>query len=294
MTGFVVEFGRPCDGCPRAGEASGLHEVHVGGGQLLMVRLFQSWYPESIPRRAEELRNCLQANLALACVDQVCLLLERGAVPPLTHPKLRFRAVTTRPTYQDFFRWANELCVDRHDITAIANSDIYFDQTLRLLVEELQPHQCSALSRWDVRADGTAVLFDRNDSQDVWVFRGPVRKVVADYCVGIPRCDNRILFELRQAGYRVINPALTVRAMHLHAGLREEYPGELAGPFVPGPYEYLYPHNLLSLPALMQRKLAGTAHGAVWTVDWRLWRTYAPDRVLRRLLRRLIRRGRQL
>lgn len=253
-----------------------------------MVRLFQSWYPEPNLQRAEELRSCLTANLALECLDEVCLLLERGAVPPLQHPKLCCRSVPCRPTYQHFVCWANELVSSSLDITLIANSDIFLDQTLTLLNELLQTKQCAALSRWDVRPDGTAVLFDRNDSQDVWVFRGPIREIVADYCVGIPRCDNRIMFELRQAGYTVINPAMTVRAMHLHRGIRDEYPAELTGPFVPGPYEYLFPHNLLSLPQFLLRRFRGRTGGAGYHVDWRLLQRWRPDRVLRRFIRRML------
>lgn len=259
-----------------------------------MVRLLQSWYSESHPQRAEELNTCLANNLALECVDEVCLLLERGAMPALTHPKLRLRATRSRPTYRDFFLWANEMCSSSHDVTVVANSDLYFDQTLTLLEEMLQPEQCAAISRWDVISNGTAVLFDRNDSQDAWCFRGQIRPIVCDFCVGIPRCDNRILFELRQAGYQVINPAFSVRAFHLHAGQRNEYPGQIQGPHVPPPYAYLYPHNLLTLPQMLLYNLKHPHCRIGWRPDWRLLQRWSPLSLTRRLAKRVLRRAQLL
>ena len=213
-----------------------------------MVRLFTSYYRDRNDGRQAELIECLQRNLNLDAFDSVCLLLEGTESPFPDHPKLKTRPISYRPRYNDFFNWANEFVQSDSDASIIANSDIYFASSISALAKELSPEQCAALARWDVQPDGSARLFDRNDSQDVWVFRGKLRPVVADFCVGIPRCDNRILHELRSAGYEVINPAFSVRTFHLHAGSRGEYPGEIQGFHVDRPYAYLWPHNLLSLP----------------------------------------------
>jgi hypothetical protein len=220
-------------------------------------------------------------------IDQICLLQERQADPDFIHPKLTLHPIHRRPLYEDFFEIANQLCKSENDFSIIANSDIYFDGTLSAVVDHLKHSQCAALSRWDIQPNGHAVLFDRNDSQDAWIFRGPVRSVLGDFCVGIPRCDNRILHELRRAGYEVINPAFSIRALHLHSGPRAEYPIEINGSFAPPPYEYLFPSNLVSLPQFLYGRMLGQFSSVTWRVNPRFLRRLSPFERLRKLLKRV-------
>lgn len=251
-----------------------------------MIRLFTTSYKEPDDRRTAEYLQCLKNNLQNSLIDEICVLDEDSGVLPV-HQKVRTRSVSRRPTYHEFFQWINQLAAPS-DISIIANSDIYFDQTLKLLRSTLQRNTCAALSRWDILADGSCRLFDRNDSQDVWVFRGPVGSVICNFPLGVPRCDNRILHELRMAGYQVINPAFTIRTLHLHGGVRTEYVADPGGCFVPGPYAYLFPHNLLPLPQFLHCWLLGRTGGAGYHVDWRLLRRWRPDRVLRRFIGRML------
>ncbi len=258
----------------------------------MKTRLFTSWYPEKNPARREEILKCLRHNLESAVFEEVCLLLEGGAFPDISNDRLVVVEAQSRPTYEDFFSFANSRVTSTQDISVIANSDIYFDGSLSGLSETIGSDVCGALSRWDRVSNEpqTAALFDRSDSQDAWVFRGKIRPVVSDFCVGIPRCDNRILWELRQAGYEVINPAFSVRAYHLHAGQRSEYPAEIQGLHVPPPYAYLYPHNLMSLPRTILHNFRRPECRVAWRPDWRLLRKFAPWSLARRLARRLVQR----
>ncbi len=250
-----------------------------------MIRVFSSYYPERGGKRAAELFQCMERNLHLPEISALCLLLEQGAPPAPENPKLKTQSVSIRPSYDDFFRWANALVETPSDVSIIANSDIYFDDSILALAKSLKLNQCAALSRWDVQADQSLRLFDRNDSQDAWVFRGKIRPMNADFCVGIPRCDNRILYELRAAGYEVINPAFSVRACHLHIGERTEYPGQINGPHVEGPYEYLWPHNLMSLPATLLHNIKNPNTKLGWRFDWRRLRRTLPWRVFNKIKR---------
>ena len=211
------------------------------------------------------------------------LLEESDDAVSVTGNLVERRRFQRRPTYQDYFQWANECVSGNDEVSVIANSDIYFDKTLLTLARCLRPNQCAALSRWDVQPDGTSRLFDRNDSQDVWVFRGKIRPIVADFCMGIPRCDNRMLYELRAAGYEVINPAFSVKVFHLHAGERGEYPGQIDGMHVDPPYAYLWPHNLLSLPATLWHRLRHPDVPLGWRIDWRKLQRSLPWRAVKRL-----------
>ncbi|HBJ38091.1 MAG TPA: hypothetical protein DDZ51_25705 [Planctomycetaceae bacterium] len=234
-----------------------------------MIRLFTSLYPEKSETRRNELLTCLERNLANPAIGLVCLFLEGVESSFPFHEKLKVRSISHRPMYQDFFDWANELVQLNTDTSIITNSDIYFDHSIIAIAKSMSMGQCAALSRWNLGGDGSFQIFDRNDSQDVWVFKGKIRPVVSDYLMGVPRCDNRLLHELRRAGYEVSNPAFSVRAFHLHAGERTEYPENIDGPHVEGPYEYFWPHNLMSLPATVLHNMRHPDAKLGWRIDWR-------------------------
>lgn len=245
-----------------------------------MIRIFSSNYPEKNRVRRSELLTCFQKNVDLGSIGSHCILIENDSFSLPNHQKLKTRSIAYRPKYEDFFQWANELVESPQDISIIANSDIYFDATLLALANSLKPHQCAALSRWDVQADRSLRLFDRNDSQDAWIFRGKIRPMNAAVCVGILGCDNRILYELRTAGYEVINPAFSVRACHLHIKKRPEYPIEINGPRVDSPYAFLWPHNLMSLPQTIRHRWRHPEAKLGWRIDWRRLKRTLPGRVV--------------
>lgn len=251
-----------------------------------MIRLFTSFYPERNESRRREIVDCLERNLALWQIDRVCVLLERTP-SPIEHPKLETRTIDRRPNYEDFFHWTRELQTGADDLSIICNSDIHFDCSLVALWNQLSKTQCVALTRWDVASDGHARLLHRNDTQDSWIFRGPIRDVVANYPMGVPRCDNRMLYELKQAGYEVMNPAFSVRSYHLHAGPREEYVQDNMATFVEPPYAYLWPHNLCSLPATCMYNVLNSSGMIGWRIDGQRIRQSLPVRVLAGLMRRL-------
>jgi hypothetical protein len=245
------------------------------------ISLFTSLYCEKNNSRSTELLHCLKQNLSYPSIRSVKIYLEKTE-SPCESDKLLTRRIEYRPRYSDFIEWAN-LTANGETITIIANSDIYFDSSLDALAEKLRPHQCAALSRWDEQPDGTSKLFDRADSQDVWIFKGPIRSLDAAYLIGVPRCDNRFLYELRKAGYDVINPSFSVRAIHRHAGMRSEYPATIAGQYVPPPYAYLWPHNLLSLSSTLAYRYQNPSSALGWRFDWRKIYRSLPFRAVNKL-----------
>jgi hypothetical protein len=247
-----------------------------------MIRLFTSFYPESNAVRSREIIECLKRNLELQQIDEVCLLLE-NTESPLHHSKLVTKPISHRPLYQDLFQWAREKQSWDDDLSIICNSDIYFDSAIAVLGRQLTPRLCVALTRWDVQPDNNVKLFYRNDSQDTWVFRGRIRKVIDDFQIGVPRCDNRMLYELRQAGYLVINPAFSVRSLHLHAGLREEYVQDKLSTFVSPPYAYLWPHNLHSLPMVCLHNMCHSDTKLGWQFDWQRVKRSMSARIVARI-----------
>ncbi len=213
-----------------------------------MIRLYTTLYNENDKWRRKELITSLRKNCELSAIDRIYILNEGGDISDLAAGKIEVINIQNRPTYQDFFALINQL-TSSEDINIIANTDIYFDRHIAVLnYLGFTNHACLALSRWNFNSNGQATLFNRNDSQDVWVFQGKIRNVNANFPTGIPFCDNRILYELQQAGYRVLNPAFSIKTYHLHTGDRSEYDKRTLKQFVDEPYRYLYPHNYFNLP----------------------------------------------
>jgi len=167
-----------------------------GEYSLKQINLFVQVYDCGDIERQYELDTCLENNKALN-INGV--------------PYFNIIEIKERLTFKEIFK-LTEQYPDR--INIIANSDIFFNETI-LKVRWLQGKECLALSRWDVNGN-TATLFDRKDSQDVWVFNGAVTENIGNYNLGIPGCDNKIMWELKTVGYSVSNPAKTIHALHLH------------------------------------------------------------------------------
>lgn len=165
-----------------------------------MIRLYVNYYQDTFPERQKELDYCLNTNLCNPLIDKIYTLSE-SPVPGAVHIPF-----TERPTFNHFFEIINREALP-DDISIIANTDIHFDATLNL-VNGMHPHQVYALSRTDHLSW---------DSQDAWIFRGPVKPVLGDFGLGIPGCDNRIAYVLQEAGYNVTNPAMSIQATHVHA-----------------------------------------------------------------------------
>lgn len=245
-----------------------------------MIRIFTTIYAEERPARAAEYEECLRRNAERGWIDEIRLLMQGKDVRVPSLPKLHIRAIGTRPLYADYFSWINDVA-GPDDISIVANTDIWFDDSVAVAARVLRAGQCFALARWE--RDG---LFDRNDSQDCWMFRGPVADVRGDFPVGVPRCDNRMLHELHVAGYTVRNPAFSVKCHHVHAGIRAEY---LDGPNdVPGPYRYLWPHNLFGAWRSLLHNVRHPGQRVAYRLDRRRLSRWIVARAYRAIRERLL------
>ncbi len=200
-----------------------------------MFTLITNWYHEPNSDRRAELLYCLNRNLEHPLITRIWLMAEGNAEVP-HHPKIRVKHIAKRAKFKDMIQLANE----QAGIVAIANTDIYFDETLEA-AKFIKPHECYALTRWDVTSRKRLRFYGKCCSQDAWLLRPPIEMKGGDYSPGKPGCDNKLAWELAEAGLRVSNPSKTIKACHLHlTGLRR-YTRKDA---VPGPYLTLQPINL--------------------------------------------------
>ena len=244
-----------------------------------MIRLYTTAFEADDAQRRREYRLSLERNLSNPFVAEVWLMVEGRVVDLPQSSKLRLRNIDRRPSYEDFFAWIND-SVAPNDISLLANADIWADSSIGVLEKSLGPTECYAMARWQAGR-----VLDRNDSQDAWAFRGRVRNVRADFAIGVPRCDNRILYELWEAGYIVRNPSFAIRLHHEHTGARDEY-GESGSNFVEPPYRYIWPHNLWTLPHTIAHNLRHRDMTISWRFDSRRIMGIFPLRIASGLIRR--------
>ena len=202
--------------------------------------LFTSFYKDRNPVRQEELDVCMIMNTNNKHIDKIYVFLE-GDIKDFSilqnHKIVVINA--SRPTYQDFFNKANEVCGEC-DHAIIANTDIIFDETI-MRIDGMKPNECYALSRYHYFSKDKIVLHNEQYSQDVWVFKGKIKKMAyADFYMGIRGCDNRIAYEIHKAGYLISNPAFDIKTIHYHMSESRNYGLEaVAKPYLPVPVCYL-------------------------------------------------------
>ena len=180
-------------------------------GYEKVISLFINYFISNNAERQAEIDRCVHLNHLNPLIDRIVFV----------YPKEKGN---DRPLFEDYFDKIRKMSGE-DDINIISNSDIFFDQTLRL-VFNMDKNTVYAISRWEVESDGSKRMFDNTGgSQDSWVFRGIPRKTLrGDILIGVDGCDNRLAYCLiNEAGYRVINPVRFIHANHVHLSKHRTY-----------------------------------------------------------------------
>ena len=193
--------------------------------------------------RHEEYLTCLRENLKNPHIEKIHIFLEYSQKrPPIEDSKIVYPQIEkvsmeehrvrdssksylkvsdkSRVTFASLFKYARESLSGKDCI--IANSDIFFDETLEVINEADLGNTMICLSRWDIKEalGGQAVkLYNRPDSQDSWTFTSPVSKKIeekSNFFLGRKGCDNALAWILHEDGMKLTNPAHQIITKHLH------------------------------------------------------------------------------
>lgn len=197
---------------------------------VLMIPL----YNEKNRDRQKEYKKCLEINLAHPLIKEIHVLYDMSRDAKLNGPMLHYLKTKNvvidylpgRQKFSDFFEIANHKYPNSNII--VANADIYFDQTLSVLVNYDLTNRFMALTRWEELVDGNCQIHVfapnpplRSISQDVWIFKTPIAIANADISIGRIGCDPYIAFEADKSGLDVFNPCLSIICHHVHhSGIR--------------------------------------------------------------------------
>lgn len=179
-----------------------------------MINLFINHYTDNDRGRNLELLKCLQLNISNKLIDNIfCICNNEGETDLLNDERVSVLILKSRPTYNVFFQIISKY-TNVNDWNIIANTDIYFDQSLININKYNKPKTLIALTRWEV--SGREIRFlNRADSQDTWIFKGHP-SINCDFTMGTPGCDNVLAERFHKSGWFVINPSKTIRTYHLH------------------------------------------------------------------------------
>ena len=174
--------------------------------------------------RSKEIAECLKKNVACKYIDHVVLLNEKVYDLPVTSSKIEQHVIGDRLNFKYVFQHILE-SIPRDSLVVIANSDIYLDNSWRILWSLSMKDVFLSLLRWDVaeEAGEPPKLFGpRDDSQDTWVVDSNSVKdrtwdwTAMDIRFGQNGCDNVVNIEMLKQKFSVVNPCMTLITHHLH------------------------------------------------------------------------------
>lgn len=190
-------------------------------------------YNETNPARTQEYITCIEKNLANDRIENICVLYDSSnnddnnfLLEYLKTKPLQIQYILGRATYGYCFKLAEKLYPSSRII--LSNADIYFNETLKLLDNVNLANKFLALTRWNVKLDGSLdlfrqyrnnqfVKFDSEASQDTWIFETPMKEFnFDDIQIGTMTCDSRIAYQAFTSGLEVYNPCYSIQCCHLH------------------------------------------------------------------------------
>ena len=190
--------------------------------------LITQYYIPKWSERKLEIDECLVNNLNNPLINEIHLFVEKEynfswiQDNPNYH-KIKLIPTKERLSYKQVFDYSKSLSTN--DIIILANSDIYFDDTLSYINSVDLDNTFLGLTRHEIK--GTELeLYERPSvSQDVWIWKLPLQiKDIPenkDYFedgiqLGIWGCDNRILKIVSDSGYNIRNIGRNIRCIHNH------------------------------------------------------------------------------
>jgi hypothetical protein len=201
------------------------------------VNVYYNMYVNSNVYRQSEMEFCFDILLNNLEISKIIILHDNTMTIRVDNPKLTYVAIDDRPTYNDYFKIMRDFS-GCDDINIMLNSDCFLvEHDIRKIKKSLCDNEVWCLSRKEIINSDTLqwkLSIKNYGSQDCWIFKGKPKDIIdAPFPLGVPGCDNKIAYELFDAGYYVINPSDDVILYHNHiSNIREYNPSDM----LPKPY----------------------------------------------------------
>jgi len=184
--------------------------------------LIQNAYKSGLPDRDSELLDCLYHNSRIG-FDEFYLMADSGFVVKNISPSTRvpFSGI---PSFSDILKLSS-LPEMTGKLIIFSNSDIKLDSSILRLVSFMQDKDFCCISRYE--SDGRFHVNPKS-SQDCWVYIGgkmPESLISqSDLRLGQLGVENRLANNFHSYGWRLYNPCLTVKNIHIDSQPKDYRP----------------------------------------------------------------------
>jgi len=217
------------------------------------VLLFMQFFIPDNLVRYNELKETMVKNVTNPTFDKIYLLNERyytkeelGVENTKKNEYMKIIQVNIkkRASYKNYFDYINKENIKGYIV--IANSDIFFDNTMtNILKTNIKNNKAMfSLVRYEYTNKNLKKcrLFGegRADSQDTWIIHSnfiPKKTTIFNFNLGVPGCDNKLVYLFLILGYKVFNDPLLIKTYHNHSSQTRNYNG-----FINYPHCYITPN----------------------------------------------------
>lgn len=189
------------------------------------MKLIIEYYTPENENRNKEYLYSIRQNILSKLFEEIHVFVEEGSELPIELSKDLIVHLDKRKTFQDLFEFCNTF---DDELFVIANTDIIFDKTILYVNKNNIDGRFLCLTRWDLKSDNKLKFFDNKAgisyfSQDSWIFKTPIPILDADFYMGKPGCDNKLVYIADKAGMDVRNPSKGIITTHVHASNYRTY-----------------------------------------------------------------------
>jgi len=204
-----------------------IDKVKTNNNNNNKVILVTQYYEPKNKERLIEIKDTLINNNYNNIIDEIHLFVEKDYNLDFLNDISKITIIKThkRLSYKMVFDYTNNM--NNNNIILLANSDIYFNETLKRIHYLNYDNTFYALTIHEI-IDGT--LSKKNNdwgSQDVWIWKPPIniKKTYnnTDYfdqedgiILGMGACDHRILKIMEDNGYNIRNVCRKIICIHNH------------------------------------------------------------------------------
>ena len=185
-----------------------------------MFNLITSYYKPPNEQRQSELNQCLINNAKNQYINRIYLLNSEVYNIDFVEDEFRHKIIQllvneenkSRLHYDIVIQFTNNYLFGQKCI--VANSDIYFDNTLNFIENYNFDNTVFALTRYD----NGELCSEPHYSQDSWIFKSPLNVNICqlNFMFGKPGCDNVFAAIISKHNYNLYNTCFIIHTHHLH------------------------------------------------------------------------------
>lgn len=211
------------------------------------IIIFCQFFVHPNKERNDELKFCLRKNVENMHISKIILMNEKiysDEELGISSEKIVQIDIGKRLLYEHVFHFINNN--DIHGYYAIINTDIFFGESVQMLRHSDMhiARKAWALLRWEYDDEKDPVIYGPNgDSQDTWIFHTnniikPEAEKIYKFPMGVPGCDNKMIYAMHISGLEIINAPNIIRTYHYHTSNLRTYTNANR---LPKPYGVVFP-----------------------------------------------------